>query len=241
MPRWQGLEGRSATSSGERVAQGQTRPDAASKQAGPEPAAETTGTTRLQFHPTPGTKRTVQLVTKGTTSTELGGRQQKVTHTESIDFDLEAMEPPGDATSVIGVTPAAVRVQLEVPGPVPSECDSTKPRAEGDARPEIYGPFLANRFTIKASPKGETTDPGWEGFFLVAAERRVQGEDDIPATRLREKSDEAIQRMNEQFGSRESRVLATKKQLEEFPVFGRDQLTGLVDSLMVALPVKPRC
>jgi hypothetical protein len=229
-----------AASSGEPVAQGQTRPDAASKPAGPEPAAETTGTTRLQFHPTPGTKRTVRLVTKSTTSTEPGGRQQGMTSTESIDFDLEVMEPPGDGTSVIGVTLAAVRVQLELPGQVPSEYDSTKPRAEGDARSDIYGPFLSRRFTIRVSAKGEITDTELDGLFLAVAEQRVKSEDTMLRTRLKDKSDQAIQKMNEQFGSREGRVLAMKKQLEEFPVLGRDQLTGLVDSLIVALPEKPQ-
>jgi DNA-directed RNA polymerase subunit RPC12/RpoP len=205
----------------------------------PEPAVESPGTISLQFRPVPGTKRTVQLVTRLVTSVEADGQQQNMTNTRVCEFDLEVAEPPGDGTVAVNVSLAAIREKWEAPGQVPREYDSTKPPREGDTIGGIYASFLDNRFTIRVSPRGEIVDPGLDGLFLAAAERRAQDEDKALRTRLGGKADPAIQRMDARFGSRENRVLALKKQLEEFPVFGKEQVAGLLNNLIVALPDKP--
>ncbi len=204
----------------------------------PKPAAGVAGTTRLQFRPVPGTKRTVQLAMKVTTSGEQDGQRQDMTNTESIEFDLEVMEPPGDGTAAIGVSLVAIRQKSEASGQVVGEYDSTEPQDKGGVLAEIYGAFPANRFTVKVSPRGEIVDSDLDGLFRAVAERRVLSEDNMLRERLKEKADQAIQRTDGRFGSRENRVLAMKKQLEEFPVFGRERITGLLSHLIVALPDK---
>jgi hypothetical protein len=204
----------------------------------PRPADAVAGTTRLQFRPVPGTKRTVQLTTKVTTSGERGGQRQDMTNTESIEFDLDVMEPPGDGTAAVGISLVAMRQRSEASGRVVGEYDSAEPQDKGNVLAEIYGAFLANRFTVKVSPGGEIVDSDFEGLFRAAAERRVLSEDDGLRERLKEKADQAIQRTDDRFGSREDRVLAMKKQFEEFPVFGRGRIIGLLSSVIVALPDK---
>jgi len=227
-------------SPGEPVVQGPASEGAAPKRATePKPTAETAGTTRLQFRPASGTRRTVQLDTKLTMSMDEGGQRYNTTNTRSIDLDLAVTESPGDGTVAIHVTLAAIREKSDMQGQTVAEYDSSKPRGEGDVVPGIYASFLGNRFTIKVSRRGEIIDSGLDGLFRAAAERRVQDEDDALRERLKDKADQAIRRTDERFGSRGNRVLALKKQLEEFPVFGREQMAGLLSSLLVALPDKP--
>jgi len=164
-----------------------------------------------------------------------------MTSTETVDFDLEVMEPLADGVVAVNVSLAAIRQTSEAQGQVLGAYDSTQPPAQGDSLAEMYTPYLAHPFTVKVSPRGEIVDPGLDGLFRAAAERLAQREDDALRERLKGKAEQAIQRTNERFGSRENRVLALKKQLEEFPILGRVQLSGLVSSLMVALPDKPLC
>lgn len=201
------------------------------------PAAGATGAICLQFRPIPGTKRTVQVATKSTTSTEMDGQQQNGTNTESVEWKLEVLESPGDGTVAIGVTVAAMHQKLEGQS-VTHEYDSTQPRAEGNTMADIYGAYIGNPFTIKVSPAGEIVDLGLDALYLTAAERRVQSEDDMVRRQRGDRAEQAIQTLDSQAGSRENRVLAMKKQLEASPFFGREQVAELMSGLIESLPEK---
>jgi len=67
----------------------------------------------------------------------------------------------------------------------------------------------------------------------------VQDEDAALRERLKDRADEAIRKTDEQFGSRENRVLDMKSKLEKFPVLGREKIGELLSSMVVALPDKP--
>jgi DNA-directed RNA polymerase subunit RPC12/RpoP len=216
------------------IAQDLVRKETASVESAPAAAPA-----HLQFRPAPGTRRTVQLVTQTTMSMEQGGRQSDTTTTESMDFDLEVAESAGDGTIAVNTRLVTLRQKMAVQGQTVGEYDSSKPQGTGDTVAGIYAPFLDNRFTVKVSPRGEIVDPGLEELFRTAAERRVQEEDEMMREQAQERADLAIRRTDERFGSREGRVLAMKKQLEEFPVFGRKRMAGLLASLCAVLPDRP--
>ncbi len=205
----------------------------------PRPTTEAPGTIRLQFRPALGTKRTAQLTANLTMSVDEGGRQYSVKNTRYFEFALEVTESSGDGTTAIDVNLAAIREKSGMQGQILGEYDSAKPPGEDNPMAGIYAPFLRNHFTVKVSPRGEVVDPGLDELFLAAAERRARDEDDMLREQLREKADQAIRRADERFGSRENRVLALKQQLEQFPIFGREHVAGLLSNLVVALPDTP--
>ncbi|HNS20333.1 MAG TPA: DUF6263 family protein [Sedimentisphaerales bacterium] len=202
-------------------------------------SAKAAGAIRLRFRPAPGTKRKVQLTTKVTQAAEEEGQQQGMTATESMDFDLEVLEPPADGTVAVAVSLAAVRLKSEAAGQTAGEYDSAQPPGERNMMAELCAPFLGSRFTIHVSPGGEIADLNLDALFQAAAERRVQDEDAAMRERLKDRADEAIRKSDEQFGSRENRVLDMKSKLEKFPVLGREKIGELLSSMVVALPDKP--
>lgn len=227
-------------SPGEPLASEPERADGARQRAiEPRSAAEAAGAVRLQFCPAPGTKRRVQLDMVLAISMEIGGQQHQVTNSRSLEWELEVAEWAGDGAVKIGIHLASLREKSGMQGQILGEYDSAQPRVPGDPLADTYAAFLDHRFTMVVSSKGEILEPGLEGLFRAAAERRVQAEDDMVRERRKEKADQAIRKMDERLGSRENRVLAIKKQMEEFPVFGKEQIADLLNSLMVVLPDQP--
>lgn len=214
--------------------------DQAAQPAAPAASSgKTAGAIRLRFRPAPGTKRRVQLTTKVTQAAEKDGQQQDMTATESIDFDLEVLEPPADGTVPIGISLAAVRLKSEAAGQTVGEYDSAQPPGERDTMAEMYAPFLGSQFTIHVSPGGQVTDPNLDALFLTAARRRLEDEDAALRERLKDRADEAIRKTDERFGSRERRVLDMKNKLEKFPVFGKEKIVEMLSNLIVVLPDRP--
>ena len=205
----------------------------------PTAAPPTAGSIRLQFRPTAGIRKTMRVSTRVVVTSEEEGQKLDMTGTQSFTFNLETQEAQADGTIPIQVTLAAVQVKTEMTGMPPAEYDSTKPQSEGNLLAQYYVPFIGKHFTIGVSAQGEITDPGLDALFLAAAQDRMAAEDDMIRERLKGRADAAIERTNQQFGSRDSRVLALKKQLEEFPVFSTDEARSLLDHMTAALPAEP--
>jgi len=195
----------------------------------------------LRFAPNPGTKRTMRLSTTFITSVEELGQQQNVTALETFTFYLEATPARADGTVPLTVTLAAVQVKSAMQGTTTAEFDSTTTPAEADRYGELYAPFVGKRFTIDVSAQGEIVDFGLDALYRAVAEERVTAEDITIREDLefKEKAETVIEGTNQRLGSEEDRVLAMKKQLEEFPVLGKDKLSTLLGELVVALPAKP--
>jgi hypothetical protein len=174
------------------------------------------------------------------TTAEADGQGQRMdfVSTQAHAFDLEAQEARADGTIPIQVTLAAIQVKTETPDRTLGEYDSTQPESEGNSMAGIYVPFIGKRFTISVSAQGEITDPGLDELFLAAAIDRVAAEDDMTREQLKEQAEEAIERTNQRFGSRQGRVMDLKKQLEEF-FFSAGVVRSLLGHVITALPADP--
>jgi hypothetical protein len=203
-------------------------------------APEATNASRLQFVPSPGDKRTMRVTTttRYAMSAQEGGQAQDVTGTQSVTVDLEAMEAQADGTNAVRVTLARIEVKTEMNGITAGIYDSARVPGEDDPVAGIYAPFVGKRFTIGVSSQGEIVDSGLDELFLAAAQGRVEAEDEMMRGRLKERADAAIERTDQRFGSRQARTLDLKKQLEEFPSFGCEQILSLLDQLIAALPAQ---
>lgn len=193
---------------------------------------------QLRFDPAPGAKRTMRVATNFTTSAQ-GGQQQDVAGIESFTFDLEATQAQTDGLVPIAVVLAEIQVKSQMADTTEFEYDSTQSQGGENQAAWMYAPFIGKRFTINVSPRGEITHSGLDELFRAVAEDRLKAEDDATRQRAGTNAEQAIRKTDQRFGSREDRLLAMKKRLEEFPVLGRDQIHGVLSELVVALPEQP--
>ncbi len=226
-------------------AESQPQPVAAEPQpteqtAPPETASpKTAGAIRLKFRPSPGIKRTVRVTTRTAMFIEEGGQQQDITNTQSVTVDLETTEAHADGTVPISITLGTIQVKTEIPGMTMGEYDSAKPQSEDNPMAGIYVPFVGKRFTVSVSGQGKIVDPGLDELFLSVAVGRMEAEDDMTRELLGERAQAAIEKTDQRFGSRRSRTAALKKQLEEYPILGAEEIRGLLGHLIVSLPDEP--
>lgn len=201
-------------------------------------ALEPSQSAQLRFAPNPGDKRTMRVttITKYSMAIPQSGQAQEVAGTQSVTVELEAGPARADGNMTVKVTLQRIQVKTEMQGTVAGEYDSAQVPSEDDPVAPIYSPFVGKHFTVSVSGQGEIVDPGLEALFLTVAQDRAEAEDGKMRERLGGMADAAIERTDQRFGSRQGRILSLKKQLEEFPSFGREEILGLLDDLIVSLP-----
>ncbi len=193
----------------------------------------------LRFRPVPETGRTLRVTTRSVMSSQEAGQQLDVTYRQSFTIGLEAQEPEAGGTVPVTVTLEAIQVRTTMQNAVLGEYDSTSPQSEDDSLAGIYVPFVGKRFTTRLSDRSEIVDAGLDELFLAVAADRIEVEDDMMREQLRERAEEAIQDLDQQFGSRRGRTLALKQQLEDSLVFGAGEVRTLLDHLFAPLPAEP--
>jgi DNA-directed RNA polymerase subunit RPC12/RpoP len=205
----------------------------------PSPAPETGESLRLQFSPSPGDKRSLCVSTQVDMSIEQGGKQEQVTSTQTITVDLEAGEASANGTTSVGIMLTQIQLKTKMGSTTAGTYDSAEATGEDDPMAGIYGPFVGKRFTIGVSAQGDIIDSGLDELFLAVAEDRMQAEDDMLRKQNKERADAEIARTDQRFGSRQARALATKKQLEDLPLFGTGKIRDLLDQMIASLPEEP--
>jgi hypothetical protein len=194
----------------------------------------------LQFRPTPADKQTLRVTSTLDMSVKMGAQQQDLTNTMTITLALEPAETAADGTVLARVRFVAIRQKGGMKGAGPGvEYDSTKPQDPGDPTAGHYSAFIGAGFPIKVSPHGEIVEMGTDELFLAVAGNIMEREDGMTRARLRERADQAIERANQRFGSREGRKQALKKQVEGFPLLNAKAIRGLLDSVTVRFPKAP--
>lgn len=200
---------------------------------------EAAETIRLQLRPTIGQKQAMRVTSKLTMSYKIGSQQQNVTNTKTFTLRLEATDITADRMASVKVTLEAIQERSEMQGKTLGEYDSTKLDKTGGALARHYSAFIGQSFTMRVSPRGDIVERGLDELFLAVAENLMEREDRMIREKLKDRAEQSIESTNERYGSREKRKLALKKQAEEFPMFGKNQMRHLLDNLFVLLPEKP--
>ncbi|MCF7973957.1 MAG: hypothetical protein K9N55_09085 [Phycisphaerae bacterium] len=199
---------------------------------------ETSDETQLQFNPSPGLQQAMRVTTQLVMSNLYGGQLLEMTSTQSVTVDLDVQDPQADGAATLNVSISQIKVKMESQG-MADEYDSAEPSSQDSPVAEFYSPFVGQTFTIHVSRQGEIVHTGLDELYLAAAQNRIKAEDDMIRTQNGEKADAVIQRTDRRFGSQDSRILAMKKQLEEFPLFGQEQVLRLLGDLIAPLPSQP--
>jgi len=103
------------------------------------------------------------------------------------------------------------------------EYDSTKPQEGTNPMGEWYSLYIGKPFLVHVSSLGEIATLALDELFVAAAEERLKAEG----------------RTDQHSDAHQERVLAMKKQLEKFPIMGRDKISNLVSAFIFPLPDEP--
>jgi hypothetical protein len=192
----------------------------------------------LQFNPSPGTRQAMRVTTQLVMSNLQNGQLLEMTSTQSVTVDLTVKDVQVDGTAILAVSIPRIKVKTETQGTT-NEYDSDEPSNEDSPVAHFYSPYVGQAFAVHVSRQGEIVNAGLDELYLTVARDRVKAEDDMIRSHNAENADVVIERTDQRFGSRDSRILAMKEQLETFPLFGREQVLGLLGDLICSLPSKP--
>jgi hypothetical protein len=199
----------------------------------------TAGGAALQFGPKAGEKRTVRLAKRMAASGRLGQLTFETVVSEVYTLRLEAVESAAEGSAAVNVTFEAIKVKIESDGRVLGEYDSTESAGSGEGRIlRRYAAFIGRGVTVGVSPQGRIVESEMESLFLALAESAITDSDAVTERQFKEKAREMIETLNKDYGSREKRVLARKKELEESPTHGKEDIRGLLSNVFASLPGK---
>jgi len=194
----------------------------------------------LRFRPTPADKQTLRVTSTLDMTMKMGPQQQVITSTKTITLAFEPVETAADGTVLVRVRFVAIQEKGGMKGAGPGmEYDSTKPQDTSDPMAGHYSAFIRASFPIKVSPRGELVEMGTDELFLAVAGNIMEREDKMMRERLKDRAEQAIERTNQRFGSREDRKQALKKQVEEFPLLNGKAVQGLMRSVIGRFPDAP--
>ncbi|MBN1360803.1 MAG: hypothetical protein JW993_09435 [Sedimentisphaerales bacterium] len=203
----------------------------------PAPAAQKLD---LQFRPAPSDAQTLKVTSVLIMSYAAGPQQQEVANTRTITLAFEPGETTRDGAVQVRLRFVAIQEKSGMPGaPAPKEYDSTKAQDSDDPLGGYYSAFIGASLPAEVSARGEIVEMATDELFLAVAENTMKREDEMMRQRLGQRAEQAIERTNQRFGSREGRKQALRKQVEAFPLLNRDRLQALVGSLILRFPDEP--
>jgi hypothetical protein len=129
------------------------------------------------------------------------------------------------------------------------EYDSTKPDV-GVYNPfaSTYSAMIGKSFNIRVTPKGKMIGlNGIDQMYLQMAQKIVENEDESIRKGMREKygevfeerAQQAIDRLDQRYGSRSEREKAVKDLIVKNPLFSKSKIEGMVGNVILSFPGGP--
>lgn len=121
----------------------------------------------------------------------------------------------------------------------PRGYDSTKPQSPDDNMARMYSAMMGESFIARVTPQGKIAGLELDKMYLGMADKMMESEDKMIKDRTKGRAQEAIERLNKRYGSREKRKQALKQQIEQFPVFSEERIRSIAISTIAVLPSSP--
>ena len=117
--------------------------------------------------------------------------------------------------------------------------DSTKTHEPNDTMANMYSAMIGEKFSFDVTNKGKIIGLDIDKLYLGMSENMMKSEDEIIRNKMKEKAQEEIENINKKYGSRESRIDTIKKQIEQFPVFNKEQIQFIAENILVPYSDEP--
>lgn len=203
------------------------------------PAGSAENKLDLKLRPKPGEKHGMRITTTQNISQAMMGKEQEIVYTRNFGIEAEAKQVDADGTSTIEVTFRTLKETTTIGGTTPFGYDSTKPQSPDDNMARMYSAMMGESFIARVTPQGKIVALELDKMYLGMADKMMESEDKMIKDRTKGRAQEAIERLNKRYGSREKRRQALKKQIEQFPVFTEERIRSIAINTIAVFPRSP--
>ncbi len=192
----------------------------------------------LKLRLKPGEKHGMKITTTQNISQTIMGKEQEIVYTRVFGIEAEAKQVDADGTTSIEITFRTLKESITIEG-ITRVYDSTKPQSPDDNMAQMYSAMMGESFIARVTPHGKIVGLELDKMYLGMAEKMMESEDKMIKDRAKGRAQEAIERTNKRYGSREKRRQALKKQIEQFPLFTRERIGSVAINSIVVFPRSP--
>jgi hypothetical protein len=193
----------------------------------------------LKLRLKPGDKYGMQITTTQDISQGMMGKQQKIVYARNFGIEAEAKQVDANGIASIEVSFRTLKEKTIIGGTTSFEYDSTKPLPTGDNMARMYSALMGESFIARITPLGKIVELELDKMYLGMAKKMMESEDKLIRGRMKERAQDAIERTNKRYGSREKRKQALKQQIEQFPVFSEERIRSIAINSLAVFPPSP--
>jgi len=192
----------------------------------------------LKLRLKPGEKHGMQITTTQNISQAMMGKEHEIVYTRNFGIEVEAKQVDANSIASIEITFRTLKETTTIEG-ITRGYDSTKPQSPDDNMARMYSAMMGESFIARVTPQGKIVALELEKMYLGMADKMMEYEDKMIKDRTKERAQEAIERINKRYGSREKRKQALKQQIEQFPVFSRERISSIAINTLAVFPRSP--
>lgn len=192
----------------------------------------------LKLRLKPGNKHGMRITTTQNISQAMMGKEQEIVYTRNFGIEAEAKQVDADGTTSIEITFRTLKETTTIEG-ITRGYDSTKPQSPDDNMAQMYSSLMRESFIARVTPQGKIVGLELDKLYLGMADKMMESEDKMIKDRTKGRAQEAIERLNRRYGSREKRKQALKKQIEQFPLFTRERISSVAINTLAVFPPSP--
>jgi len=193
----------------------------------------------LKLRLKPGDKHGMQITTTQDISQGMMGKQQEMVYMRNFGIEAEAKQVNANGIASIEVSFRTLKEKTIIGGTTSFEYDSTKPQPTGDNMARMYSAMMGESFIARITPLGKIIELQLDKMYLGMAKKMMESEDKLIRGRMKERAQEAIEKTNKRYGSREKRMQALKQQVEQFPVFSEERIRSIAINTVAVFPPSP--
>jgi len=193
----------------------------------------------LKLRLKPGEKHGMKITTTQNISQTIMGKEQEIVYTRNFGIEAEAKQVDANGIASIEVSFRTLKEKTIIGGTTSFEYDSTKPQPTGDNMARMYSAMMGESFIARITPLGKIVELELDKMYLGMAKKMMESEDKLIRDRMKERAQEAIERTNKRYGSREKRKQALKQQIEQFPVFSEERIRSIAINTVAVFPPSP--
>lgn len=203
-----------------------------------DPAGAAEDKLDLKLRLKPGEKHGMKINSTQNISQTIIGKEHEIVYTRNFGIEAEAKQVDADGIASIEIIFRTLKETTTIEG-ITRGYDSTKPQSPDDNMAQMYSAMMGEGFIARVTPQGKIVTLELDKMYLGMANKMMESEDKMIKNRTKGRAQEAIERLNKRYGSREKRKQALKQQIEQFPVFSEERIRSIAINTIAVFPHSP--
>ena len=185
-----------------------------------------------------GQKYNVRINTNQMILQSMGQKKETILNRKIYEIAAEVKDVDSNDIASMEITFKSIKEQTMF-GSETRGYDSTTTHDSNDTMANMYSAMIGEKFSIDVTNNGKIVGLDVDKLYLGMAENRMKSEDEILRNMVKEKAMDEIEKINKKYGSKEKRLDAIKKQIGKFPVFNKEQIKFVAESILVPFGNEP--